>query len=389
MAVSFNGSTSLINYGNVFDIDNTKPLSVEFWALTSAAGNLFIVGKIGNLSHTSQGWTVMHAGGGIYLQINAGASSGANELQCSVAAATVLFNDGNWHHWTITYDGSRNTSGVQFYKDGFNLGAVSTDFNTLAGSSTSSNNFQIGACSGGASPFNGSLWRVRIWNRVLTQQEIVRNMTTKLTGRERGLVFMQNLETPSTTVAISEPTSLILLGVNSARQFKGAPTSVSLVNNPRRMMEYNNPMFFYAWAASAAQALTRALSDSIMRGASRSTTLAGLQTLGRALSDSIMNAASRLATVGKGMIANLTVTMMNAASRLAALSYVFTPVQHYAYTLTVNMMNAASRFTTVAKQWALSLLTKSSNASLSGNAKSSDASLSYFKYTGTNNTNYD
>jgi hypothetical protein len=56
----------------------------------------------------------------------------------------------------------------------YNNGVLSGSANQSAGSrSAGSTNVTIGALSGGATPFNGNIDDVRIYNRILSTQEIL------------------------------------------------------------------------------------------------------------------------------------------------------------------------------------------------------------------------
>ncbi|HLS54379.1 MAG TPA: LamG-like jellyroll fold domain-containing protein, partial [Tissierellaceae bacterium] len=92
---------------------------------------------------------------------------------------------------TITYDGSKEVSGVKMYinsvevvpnivtsdvlGDTFGI----SDLNTGIGSVIESNH---------AYSMRGSINEMQIWNKVLTQREIQLNMNKELTGHEEGLV---------------------------------------------------------------------------------------------------------------------------------------------------------------------------------------------------------
>lgn len=106
----------------------------------------------------------------------------------------------------------------------------------------------------------------------------------------------------------------------------------------------NSAICLLALKAAAANSV-RSQSDSILNGASRSSSLAKIASYGRSESDSIMNAASRFAIVGKGLAFALSDSVMNGASRLASLSY-FSSAYHtlwHLYTVASTAWKAKNR----------------------------------------------
>lgn len=110
-------------------------------------------------------------------------------------------------------------------------------------------------------------------------------------------------------------------------------------------------MCIASMAPLGATNFTRSPSDSIMNGASRTTTVARLVSFFRALSDSVMNAASRFALVGKGYARNLSDSIMNAVSRFATLVGIQHSPVAYVRALSDSIMNGANRFTTLAMSY--------------------------------------
>lgn len=92
-------------------------------------------------------------------------------------------------------------------------------------------------------------------------------------------------------------------------------------------------------------AFARNISLSIMNAASRTISLSRAGVFTRTAADSVMNAAGRLATVARGIYADLSDSFMNAASRLATVARAVTTTR----AMSLYIMNAASRLISLSK----------------------------------------
>ena len=87
-----------------------------------------------------------------------------------VKRAGHLLNDGVWHHYVVTYDGSTLASGVTLYEDGVLIsGTVERD--NLSGTTVNGSSFIIGS-TGSAEYFAGSLDEISIYNKTLSASEV-------------------------------------------------------------------------------------------------------------------------------------------------------------------------------------------------------------------------
>ncbi len=104
----------------------------------------------------------------------------------SVIGVTSV-NDGNWHHVTVTHDASNGI--VKLYVDGV-LDATASNIYDQGNSTYSSYN-AIGASYldgiGYGDFFQGSIDEVRIWNRVLSCDEVFQQRNCELVGNESGM----------------------------------------------------------------------------------------------------------------------------------------------------------------------------------------------------------
>lgn len=105
-AGSYNGTTSYSTMGDVLDQTGTSAFSISLWVKYTSTGNDMLVTKqtpSGNFN-------------GYALWRNASASKLEFTIVSTVSNILVTqfpstYNDGNWHHIVITYDGSKSTAG--------------------------------------------------------------------------------------------------------------------------------------------------------------------------------------------------------------------------------------------------------------------------------------
>ena len=90
-----------------------------------------------------------------------------------VSTTTEVVKPGKWQHVFVTYDGSGKAEGVKMYLDGSEVG-LRTDRNSLAADATirTSTPLRIGRRSEGAAFNHGAVQDVRVYNRVLSEDEI-------------------------------------------------------------------------------------------------------------------------------------------------------------------------------------------------------------------------
>lgn len=156
----FNGTTSLIDFGDNFD--QSSDFSVSAWVKTSQASGEYSIITKGNVTdgyewgmeqQTNSLWFVLwNQGGATYME--------------KVSAATI--NDGNWHHVVGTY--SSATPRVRVYIDGALDGASTATSGTWYSAGTS--HCLIGSRNDGSEFWTGSIDEVGIWTRELTAGDV-------------------------------------------------------------------------------------------------------------------------------------------------------------------------------------------------------------------------
>ena len=183
-SITFNGTSQYLNIGDVssarFERTDTFTLSVWF-KTTTIGGPMQLISK----REQQTGSPYYYRGYGIVLVDNltpdefridlCNNTSPVNNIGISYQTSDGIFTDGNWHHLAMTYDGSSQASGVQFYLDGAVQTGVVTE-NNLTGTIQTSSPLLFGARGDPsvnvAKYWNGGLDEGSIWNKNLSQAEI-------------------------------------------------------------------------------------------------------------------------------------------------------------------------------------------------------------------------
>ena len=182
-ALEFDGSDDYVDIANEsnFDFERTQPFSYSLWTKPKA-GDTSISLALGKIldSGNFTGWALLTnydyssntevAGRLAVALVNISGTTNAIGIE-----ADSKINDGGWHHYTVTYDGSSFASGIKIYEDGISL-ALTVASDSLTGSILNNVNIEIGDRDSGASSLNypGLIDDVRVYNRVLTSDEIKR-----------------------------------------------------------------------------------------------------------------------------------------------------------------------------------------------------------------------
>ena len=130
-----------------------NPVTFGGWINTSATAACDIMSYGSSTTYRSLGLT----SGALYL-LYYGTGYGT--------ASSFYIPGGNWHHVVVTYDGSN----ARTYTDGVLSGygtRTTTAMATVLASGT------LGCLVGGTLPFTGKAKDMRIYNRVLTQAEVL------------------------------------------------------------------------------------------------------------------------------------------------------------------------------------------------------------------------
>jgi len=159
----FGGTAADTNHINISDTASLKPvrnISVEGWAKFEKAGAYLVDKRSG-----SNGYQLQL--GGLTFQV----FSTGGEVSASASAS---YNDGNWHHFAGTYDGT--TSRV--YADGVLAASTSGTGGDI--SYTGVKELTIGSSNGVGTPLNGTIDEVAIWNISLSADKISEHAGAKI-----------------------------------------------------------------------------------------------------------------------------------------------------------------------------------------------------------------
>lgn len=154
-----------VNMGSALDFERTDTFSMSCWFKTTAATGAIIARRGGSAAF--KGWEFNNTSGQLGINLSSNNVTG-NRLVARTTLST--FNDGVWHNYICTYDGSSSTSGVLMIVDGVNVAVTSTIDNLTADISNDVNG-NIASRNNGENPWGGNLDEISLWDKVLTLAE--------------------------------------------------------------------------------------------------------------------------------------------------------------------------------------------------------------------------
>jgi hypothetical protein len=170
--IVFDDTNDYINFGNIstLNFEWNDPHSIEVWLKRSNSGDSYIVGK--NLSSgTFRGTEFTFSGSNLIQYVIRNSNTTGTRI---FSRSTNTYNDGEWHQFVVTYDGSGTAGGIGIYVDTVSDVNVVNNGN-ITGGITSTANAVIGARNGVANYFGGNIAIVKYYNKVLTSEEILQN----------------------------------------------------------------------------------------------------------------------------------------------------------------------------------------------------------------------
>jgi len=172
-AVSFDGDTQ-VNFGNVGSFDRTDAFSLAVWLRGSSNTPISALQKIED-PQTRRGYEMFFDGleligiqrRAAYLTIRLISHWPESAIQIRTRKRLAL---GDWHHLTLTYDGSGKAAGLKLYLNG-QLHDAEIVQDNLSGSIKTNAELSVGDKQLGQA-FKGQVDDLRLYNRVLGGDEI-------------------------------------------------------------------------------------------------------------------------------------------------------------------------------------------------------------------------
>ncbi len=180
----FDGLDDFVNVANEFnfDFERTNPFSIALWVKPNVADTSIQtpVAKM-RIAAPMRGWnfTTNYDGnfgrnpapGFIGFQL-AGDWDAGNRIAVYSSAVTNL-NNGSWHHYVVTCDGSSTAAGIKIHQDGQPL-PITTQFDNLTLSMLNDINVFLGSRdTHDFGPYAGHSDQNRIYNRALSASEVL------------------------------------------------------------------------------------------------------------------------------------------------------------------------------------------------------------------------
>ncbi|MCP4614559.1 MAG: hypothetical protein GY845_38250 [Planctomycetes bacterium] len=159
-ALQFDGSDDYIDCGNDTSLNINDKITIAAWVKTTSTAHGYFVSKGAAWDEIGHYAIGQEYNTPLTFQVEIAGSGGAVELDSNVAV-----NDGQWHHIASTYDDPV----IKVYVDGIEENTM-TGTSALTGSAVGG--LTIGQ-RGGGNIIGGIIDEVRIYNRALTEPEIL------------------------------------------------------------------------------------------------------------------------------------------------------------------------------------------------------------------------
>jgi hypothetical protein len=269
-ALCFDGSNDRVEVAND-SLLNTSHISLQAWVRLDGGSWPYscVVTKRNCCGANLEQWTMQFEGYG-HMHFHTNTDSGTVFL-----TDTNVLQTGVWTHFTATYDGDS----ACLYRNGI---LIALDTTTRGNIIPKSFPVVIGDRDGGLDWWPGAIDEVRIWDRALTQQEILATMNCHLSGNETGLIayydFNQGIA-GGNNLGIDVLPDLTPHGLNGTLQnfaLSGScsnwinsffmDSSVSLIAQPANQNLFTNDSAVFNVASNSANATFQWQTDSASSG---------------------------------------------------------------------------------------------------------------------------
>lgn len=180
-SMQFDGVNDYIDLGNILNFERTDAFSISAWCYFDATGTMSIFSKLENTA-PFRGYSLFQSSTSVLNFYLTNDNSPSNRI--AVYANLPSPTTSAWKHIIVTYDGSSNASGVNFYVNGSVL-SKTISIDTLSATIITSTNANIGARAGASEFFNGKIDEVAIWNTALSSDAVqeIYDATNNNTGK--------------------------------------------------------------------------------------------------------------------------------------------------------------------------------------------------------------
>ena len=162
---SLDGVNDYVDLGNNLDFDGSTPFSFNLWVNPTSISNDMLFWKM-NAGLLTAGYLCYIYTGNLLEFILANSSSNRIYVKTSTAISGSVFS-----MITITYDGSKDVSGVKIYINGVS-DTLTTINNTLTGSTSNTEDLYFGRGVSSANYFGGIQDEISVFNKELTASEV-------------------------------------------------------------------------------------------------------------------------------------------------------------------------------------------------------------------------
>ena len=159
---SFDGINDRVTMGNNFNFDGSTPFTFSFWMNLTVLTDQTILGKWNN---TNVGYLFFLISGKLRIALSNNVSTNILRVDTVNSLTTGL------KLITITYDGSKSSSGLKIKIDNSNQSLTILN-NSLTSNFTTTDDFILGWSSTGLPYYKGIIDELAIWDRVLTDTEV-------------------------------------------------------------------------------------------------------------------------------------------------------------------------------------------------------------------------
>ena len=164
-SLTFDGSNEYVDADTLTAFGDNDPITVEAWINADSLTNLYQV--IATVKANTNHWQLSYSGDPTY---NLFFTFTGNQI----IGTSTLPPTGKWHHIVVTYNGGSKTD-ISSYK--IYSSALQQNISLKGISGAANNKTIIGFRDGGqgSNYFDGKIAQVKIYNKVLTQEEVQQN----------------------------------------------------------------------------------------------------------------------------------------------------------------------------------------------------------------------